>query len=120
MGMGPSPMVWIYEAQFVEAAAHGQVKPGMVLLYPSPTVLSKHTLVPLKPSGDRLGRLLSTDPRLQRLAAEHGFRSNDTGSFAEVAAAHGVPVAKDPIDVVDIPSYDTLEHLLEGVAKSYG
>ncbi|MGN9838394.1 three-helix bundle dimerization domain-containing protein [Nonomuraea sp. H19] len=120
VGMGPTPMVWIYEAQFIDAATRGRIKPGMVLMYPSPTVLSKHTLVPLNASGDRVGRLLSTDPELQRLAAEHGFRSGDTAGFAKVAADHNVPVATDLIDVVDIPSYDTLEHLLDGVAKSYG
>ncbi|MFD1540972.1 three-helix bundle dimerization domain-containing protein [Nonomuraea guangzhouensis] len=120
VGMGPTPMVWIYEAQFVDAAARGQIKPEMVLMYPSPTVLSKHTLVPLNTAGDRVGRLLSTDPELQRLAAEHGFRSGDATQFAKVAADHQVPVAKDLIDVVDIPSYDTLEHLLKGVGKAYG
>lgn len=120
VGMGPTPMVWIYEAQFVDAAARGRIKPEMVLMYPSPTVLSRHTLVPLTTAGDRVGRLLSTDPELQRLAAEHGFRSGDATQFAKVAADHHVPVAKDLIDVVDIPSYDTLEHLLSGVAKSYG
>ncbi|SEG95974.1 hypothetical protein SAMN05444920_109218 [Nonomuraea solani] len=120
VGMGPSPMVWIYESQFIDAATQGRLKPGMVLMYPSPTVLSKHTLVPLNADGDRVGRLLSTDPQLQRLAAEHGFRSGDTGRFAQVAADHKVRVAADLIDVVDIPSYDTLENLLDGVAKSYG
>ncbi|MEU0566057.1 hypothetical protein ABZ297_11770 [Nonomuraea sp. NPDC005983] len=120
VGMGPSPLVWIYEAQFVDAAAQGRIKPGMVLTYPSPTVLSKHTLVPLNASGDKIGRLLSTDPELQRLAAEHGFRSGDASQFAKVAADHDVPVAADLIDVVDTPSYDTLEQLLDGVAKSYG
>jgi hypothetical protein len=120
VGMGKAPLVWIYEAQFVDAAAHGRIKPGMVLMYPSPTVVSKHTLVPLNAEGDRIGRLLSTDPELQRLAAEHGFRSGDAAQFAKVTAEHGVPVAADLIDVVDTPSYDTLEHLLEGVAKSYG
>ncbi|MEV0623434.1 hypothetical protein AB0I81_59670 [Nonomuraea sp. NPDC050404] len=120
VGMGPAPMVWIYESQFVDAATRGQTKPGMVLMYPSPTVLSKHTLVPLNASGDRVGRLLSTDPELRGLAAEHGFRAGDTSTLAKFAAEHDVPVATDLIDVVDIPSYDTLEHLLDGVAKSYG
>ncbi|WP_214411627.1 three-helix bundle dimerization domain-containing protein [Sphaerisporangium fuscum] len=119
VGMGPTPLVWIYEAQFVEAAARGRVKPGMVLMYPSPTVLSRHTLVPFTPGGDRVGRLLSTDPDLQRLAAEHGFRSGDPSRFAKVAAAHKVPVPANLIDVVDTPSYDTLEHLLAKIAKSY-
>ncbi|MCW2947038.1 MAG: hypothetical protein JWR24_3755 [Actinoallomurus sp.] len=120
VGMGKTPLVWIYEAQFVDAAARGQLKPGMVLMYPSPTVVSKHTLVPLNAEGDRIGRLLSTDPELQRLAAEHGFRSSDPAEFTKVTADHNVPVEPNLIDVVDTPSYETLEHLLGGVAKSYG
>ncbi|MFC9894750.1 three-helix bundle dimerization domain-containing protein [Nocardia sp. NPDC127579] len=118
-GMGPSPLVLIYEAQFVEAAVQGRTAPGMVLTYPSPTVLSRHTLVPLRADGDRLGRLLSTDPDLQRLAAEHGFRTGDADRFAKVTAEHRVPVQPDLIDVVDTPTYDTLEALLDAVAKSY-
>ncbi|MFX0578147.1 three-helix bundle dimerization domain-containing protein [Nocardia nepalensis] len=118
-GMGPTPMVWIYEAQFVEASVRGQLKPGMVLTYPSPTVLSQHTLVPLTASGDRIGRLLATDPDLQRLAAEHGFRTSDPTQFTKVTADNHVPVATDLIDMIDTPTNDTLEHLLDGVTKSY-
>lgn len=118
-GMGPTPMVWIYEAQFVEAAVRGQIKPGMVLTYPSPTVVSQHTLVPLNASGDRIGRLLATDPDLQRLAAEHGFRTSEPSQFAKVTADNRVPVAGDVIDVIDTPTIDTLEHLIDNVTKSY-
>ncbi|WP_433734268.1 three-helix bundle dimerization domain-containing protein [Nocardia sp. CA-129566] len=118
-GMGPTPMVWIYEAQFVEATVRGQIKPGMVLTYPSPTVLSQHTLVPLNASGDRVGRLLSTDPDLQRLAAEHGFRTSDPTQFAKVTGDNHVAVAADLIDMIDTPTNDTLEHLLDGVTKTY-
>ncbi|POM23825.1 hypothetical protein BTM25_24510 [Actinomadura rubteroloni] len=120
LGMGKTPLVCAYEAQFVDAAVRGRLKPGMVLMYPSPTVLSKHTLIPLDGKGDRVGRLLSTDPQLQRLAARHGFRTADPAQFAAVAGDRRVPVAPDLIDVVDTPSYDTLEHLLTGVAKAYG
>ncbi|MFI9410755.1 three-helix bundle dimerization domain-containing protein [Nocardia gamkensis] len=118
-GMGPTPMAWIYEAQYVEALVRGQIKPEMTLVYPSPTVLSRHTLVPFAETGDRLGRLLSTDPELQRLAAEHGFRTNDGAQFAKVAAERNAPVAADLLDVVATPTYDTLEHLLDGVTKTY-
>jgi hypothetical protein len=118
-GMGPTPMAWIYEAQYVEALVRGQIKPEMTLVYPSPTVLSRHTLVPFGETGDRLGRLLSTDPELQRLAAEHGFRTNDGAQFAKVAAERNAPVAADLLDVVATPTYDTLEHLLDGVTKTY-
>ncbi|WP_194836451.1 three-helix bundle dimerization domain-containing protein [Nocardia sp. XZ_19_369] len=118
-GIGPTPMVWIYESQYVDASVRGQIKPDMTMLYPSPTILSRHTLVPFGESGDRLGRLLSTDPGLQRLAAEHGFRTGAADQFAEVTAAHNIPVAKDVLDVITTPTYDTLERLLDGVTKSY-
>lgn len=118
-GMGPTPMVWIYEAQFIDAAVHGQIKPDMVLMYPSPTVLSQHTVVPLNDNGDRIGKLLATDPDLQKLASEHGFRTGDQAQFAQVAGRYQVPVTPQIIDVVDPPNYDTLEHLLDGVAKAY-
>ncbi|GAB2722985.1 three-helix bundle dimerization domain-containing protein [Nocardia thraciensis] len=118
-GMGPAPLVWSYEAQFVEAGAQGRLQPDMTLLYPSPTVLSRHTVVPLTPEGDRVGRLLSTDPELQRLAAEHGFRPNDAAQFSKVVAEHKIPAASEVVDVVDTPAYDTLEHLLDGVSESY-
>ncbi|WP_210743702.1 three-helix bundle dimerization domain-containing protein [Nocardia cerradoensis] len=118
-GMGPTPMVWGYESQFVEAAVAGKLPADAVMLYPSPTVLSRHTLVPLTATGDRVGQLLSTDPELQRLAAEHGFRTADPAQFTAVTAEHHIPVAPDVVDVVDPPTYDTLEHLLDGVARSY-
>jgi hypothetical protein len=46
LGMGNTPMVNIYEAQYVAQVikGDGSIKPDMVLMYPSPTVLSKHTL----------------------------------------------------------------------------
>ncbi len=118
-GMGPTPMVWGYESQFVEAAVAGKLPADAVMLYPSPTVLSRHTLVPLTATGDRVGQLLSTDPELQRLAAEHGFRTADPAQFTAVTAEHHIPVAPDVVDIVDPPAYDTLEHLLDGVARSY-
>ncbi|WP_218021514.1 three-helix bundle dimerization domain-containing protein [Nocardia acidivorans] len=118
-GIGQAPMVWIYESQFVEAAANTRLKPDMVLMYPSPTVISQHTVVPLNDKGDTLGKLLSTDPELQRLAAEHGFRPTDASLFTKVTTEHRVPVVPNLIDVVDPPSYDTLEHLLDGVARAF-
>lgn len=117
--MGSTPMVWIYEAQYVDATVHGQIKPDMVLMYPSPTVLSEHTLVPLNATGDKVGQLLSSDPTLQRLAAEHGFRAADPTLFAKVVADHNVPVAPALLDIIETPTYDTLEQLLTGVSKSY-
>ncbi|MFD3745502.1 three-helix bundle dimerization domain-containing protein [Nocardia sp. NPDC058633] len=118
-GMGQTPLVCIYEAQFVEAAGEGRIEPDMVLTYPTPTVLSSHTLVPLTATGDKIGALLTDHPELRRLAAEHGFRTGDTAQFTSVAAERSVPVTADLIDVVDVPAYETLERLLDGVANSY-
>ncbi len=118
-GMGTIPMAWIYEAQYVDAAAHGQLKPDMVLMYPTPTVMSQHTVIPLNDKGDQLGKLLTTDPDLQRLAADHGFRPTDVNLFTKVTVAHRIPVDVNLVNQVTPPDYDTLEHLLDGVAKSY-
>lgn len=119
LGMGKSPMVNIYEAQFVEAAVQRKLRPGMVLMYPSPTVQSRHTLISLNGNGEKLGELLSTDTELQQLAARHGFRTADKSQFANVVNQYDVPVAKDVIDVADTPTYDALERLLNAVSKSY-
>ncbi|MFC4128266.1 three-helix bundle dimerization domain-containing protein [Nocardia rhizosphaerae] len=118
-GMGPTPLVCIYEAQFVEAAGEGKIAADMVLTYPTPTVLSNHTLVPLNDTGDTIGKLLTEDPQLRRLAAEHGFRTGDSAEFAAIAAERKVAVPTDLIDVVDVPAYETLERLLDGVADAY-
>ncbi|MGW5750715.1 three-helix bundle dimerization domain-containing protein [Nocardia rhamnosiphila] len=118
-GMGPTPMTWIYEAQYVAAAVEGRLRPDSVLLYPSPTVLSRHTVVPLTPEGEEIGALLHNDAELQSLAAEHGFRTGDVARFDEVVAEHDVPVSPDLVDIVDVPAYETLEHLIDGVAAAY-
>lgn len=119
LGMGKSPMVNIYEAQFVDAAVRHKLKPDMVLMYPSPTIQSEHTLVSLNGNGDKLGQLLSTDPELQRLAARHGFRTQDDRLFTNTVNQRKVPVATTILDVANPPTYDTLERLLDAVSKSY-
>jgi hypothetical protein len=118
-GMGATPMVWIYEAQFVEASVANRIQPGMVLMYPAPTVISTHTLVPLSPVGDRIGQLLCTDPKLQQLAAQHGFRPSDPRQFADIVSEHHIAAADDVVNVVGTPTYDTLQYLLNGIAQTY-
>ncbi|TQS46264.1 hypothetical protein [Cryptosporangium phraense] len=124
-GVGNTPMVMIYEAQFVDRLQRkdGSINPDMRLLYPSPTVVSKHTLVPLKPPGDQVGKLLTDDPALSELAAEHGFRTNNSSQFTSVLNKLGAaakPVAhEDIVDVIDPPTYETLEHLLNAISAQY-
>lgn len=121
IGVGKSPLVMIYEAQFVaRAAAHdGSIRPDMLLLYPSPTVLSKHTFVPLTANGERLGQALTSDPNLQELAVEYGFRTARPGAFQRYTAGRGVRVPDTILNAVDPPSYETLEHMIGRIEKAY-
>lgn len=113
-GMGRVPMALIYEAQYLAEALDTDPKlpANATLLYPSPTVYSRHTLVPLEPAGDRVGELLTTDPDLIRLAAQFGFRPTDPRPFAEAVKARGIPEPPALVDVVEPPSFDVLEGML--------
>jgi hypothetical protein len=117
VGAGKTPLVMIYEAQFLSlAAAHDRaLTPDMVLMYPNPTVLSKHTLVPLKPAGDRVGSLLRSDRDLQRLAARYGFHTSDPAVLTAYLKARGVPAPPPLVNVIEPPAYDPLETMIAGI-----
>lgn len=106
IGMGKSPLVMIYEAQFIEyQLQHPNARnPDMLLLYPKPTVYTKHELVPLSEEGRKLGALLTTNPDLKRLAVEHGLRTADSAYAREFWRKSGVHAPAALIDVVDVPS----------------
>jgi hypothetical protein len=112
-GIGRIPLALVYEAQFV-AEAPGQ-KPGlsddMVLMFPKPTVYSRHTLIPMTDAGRRVGQALREDRELARLAAEHGFRP-------ERPVDSPVSKRKPPVDVVESPSYEVLESMLASLTPT--
>lgn len=114
IGIGKTPMVMIYESQFVaRAAAHdGSIRHDMVLMYPDPDVLSKHTLVPLSTKGDEVGRLLQDNATLQHLAVVYGFRTADPGAFSTFVKQNNVSTAPQLLNIVEPPTYDTLEALI--------
>lgn len=119
IGMGKTPLVMIYEAQFVARAAanDGSITKDKVLMYPNPTVYSKHTLVPLTSAGDRAGRLLLTDPDLQRLAIKYGFRTNDTSAFNKFVSTHKVVLPSTLFNVIEPPSYEALESMISTIEQ---
>jgi hypothetical protein len=119
IGIGKSPMVMIYEAQYVakETAKDGSLTDQNVLMYPSPTVLSKHTLVPLTPHGDAIGQLLLNDPQLQKLAVKYGFRTSDPAAFKNYLDSKQVPQPPQLINVIEPPAYDPLEAMISGIEK---
>jgi hypothetical protein len=119
IGIGKTPMVMIYEAQFVAQAAlnAGSIKKDMVLMYPTPTIYSKHTVVPLTAAGDRAGRLLMTDPDLQRLAIKYGFRTNDASAFTKFVGEHKVVLPSTIFNVIEPPSYEALESMISTIEQ---
>jgi hypothetical protein len=121
IGMGKSPLVMVYEAQFLEYEIdHPSARnPDMVLLYPKPTIYTKHVFVPFDDKGAKLGELLATDPDLQRLAVEHGLRTADAEYARTFWSKSGVRAPRTLIDVVDPPSYEVLETMIRGIERRF-
>ena len=122
-GIGSKPMVMVYEAQFLgrqmSATGSKAITDDMLLMYPDPTVLSKHTVVPLSKTGDQVGQLLATDPRLAKLAALYGFRPADGSVFSEQLTDHGLAVPPNPVNIVEPPSYESLEAMISAISDRY-
>jgi hypothetical protein len=121
MGMGKAPLVMIYEAQYISRAAanDGSILPDMVLLYPEPTIFTKHILIPLSEAGERLGEAMETDPDLQRLAIEYGFRNDDMAYFREYTDDAGLTMPQSLVNVIEPPSYEVLESMIQAIEAEY-
>ena len=118
-GMGTSPMVMVYEAQYVGEALKGGLPANATVAYPSPTVFSKHVVIPFTENGNIVGELLETDEQLQKLAAAHGFRT-DGASFTEtIMNGQVVGVNPDLVDVAETPNYDVIETLITRISEAY-
>lgn len=120
-GMGNSPLVMMYESQYLFQASSpsGGLRPNMVLLYPEPTIFTQHTLMAMDDKGVTLGEALTTDEALQRLAIKHGFRSNNTAliqDFEKNLKENGLANIPSQLnEVIDPPSYDNLEKMITGI-----
>lgn len=121
LGMGKAPLLFAYESQLVEfLLRHPERQKGdMVMIYPQPTVYSKHILVPFTPAGERLGVALETDPMLRELAHEYGFRTGGDAKGPEGWAKHGVHVPDTLVDVIDPPSQEWLEKMIHAIEAQF-
>lgn len=108
-GMGRTPLALIYEAQYLTKAPSPTLTQDNEVLYPRPTVYSRHTLIPLSDNGRAVGMALRDDPELVKLAAEHGFRPEKSTTAL---------TADRPVDVVESPSFDVLEEMLAALAPT--
>ncbi|MDQ7903014.1 hypothetical protein RB614_00580 [Phytohabitans sp. ZYX-F-186] len=114
-GLNYTPLVLVYEAQYVDAGRAGTLPANATLLYLSPTTPSAHTVVAFDGAGDEVGRLIANDPELLRLAAEHGFRTADEAATASVLAqvpAGGAALPTKLADIVPAPAPEVVDSLL--------
>ncbi|MGD9774766.1 hypothetical protein [Diaphorobacter sp.] len=121
LGMGKAPLLVAYESQLVEFwLRHPQRRNSeMLILYPQPTLYSKHVLVPYTPAGERVGQLLESDPQLRVLAQEFGFRTGGDTHGPELWAGKGVPAPAQLVDVIEPPSQEWLERMIVGIEQRF-
>lgn len=117
IGMGKTPLTFIYEAQMVAQALKGGVRPEMVLMYPQPTIVNKWVLVSLNERGKRLAELLAANKTLQAVALEQGFRTGDTDAFAASAQKAGLAVDVNLKQVIDPPGFDLMFEMIDIVSR---
>ena len=117
LGVGSKPMMVGYESQLLDLAvnqpdAFKQIKDDVVIVYPTPTVWSTHTLMALDEKGGTLLNLLKT-PAVQKLAWErHGFRAANFAGTDSISR-FGVPGTLDQIPAVsELPNNDAMQQLI--------
>ncbi|GAA3763421.1 hypothetical protein [Salinactinospora qingdaonensis] len=121
LGASHTPLLWAYEAQYISAKVNEANFPDdIVLLYPSPTTFSTHTVVALNEKGAEVGRYLTDDSELQRLAVEHGLRPNGDGTaFTDFTEEKGLNVRPSIDSIVYTPTYNALDGMLNAIEKRY-
>lgn len=118
IGIGKTPMAFIYENQLVDYALKKKgVGADMVLLYPLPTIVNKVVFVSLNERAKALGELLAGDAELQAIAVEYGFRIADTDRFMAAVKATGLAVEPRITQVVDPPSFEIMAEMIDVVAR---
>ena len=118
IGMGKTPMAFIYENQLVKhALSKGGVGADMVLMYPLPTIVNKVVFVAMNERAKALGTLLANDAELQALAVDYGFRIADTDKFVAALKPTGLAVEPRVTQVVDPPSFEIMAEMIDVVAK---
>lgn len=116
IGMGKTPLIFVYENEFVEYAIKNKgTAKDMSLLYPSPTLFTKHTMITFNDKAQKLTDLLSNNEEIKKIAAEYGFRFAGNNQLVEKAKAVGVEVPATVVEVVDPPSFDILEKMVNEV-----
>jgi hypothetical protein len=121
IGIGKTPMAFIYENQMVSYALQKKgIGTDMVLLYPQPTIFNKVVFVASNERAKALGELLANNTELQRIAVDYGFRISDSSYFAQTVKATGLAIEERITQVIDPPSYDTMAEMIEVITREMG
>lgn len=121
MKLGKSPLVMVYEQQFLQYAfQHPSIDPDMVLLYPQPTVLTKHTIVALSDKGARFADVFERNPKVQAIASRYGLRGSDNAALFAEAKARKLELPQTLVDVIDPPTFDLLERMIARIESTLG
>ncbi len=116
--MSKVPLAFLYEHQLVHYALEKKTIPaGALLLYPKPTLFGKEIFIALSEEAKELGELLSTNPELQQIAVEYGFRSTNSTLFKAMTRPLGF--AKETVvDVVDPPVNEIMDEMVQVVTEA--
>jgi len=118
IGIGKTPMAFIYENQLVSyALAKKGVATDMVLMYPQPTIINKVVFVATTERAKALGELLSNNAELQGVALEYGFRIADVDRFVQAVKPTGLAVEPRVTQVIDPPSFELMAEMIDVVSK---
>lgn len=118
IGIGKTPMAFIYENQLVKYALNKKGVAGdMVLLYPQPTIVNKVVFVAMSERAKVLADVLANDAELQGIAVEYGFRIADSERFVQAVKPTGLAVEARITQVVDPPSSEIMATMIDVVAR---
>jgi Bacterial extracellular solute-binding protein len=118
IGLGKTPMAFIYENQLVSYALNKKgVAADMVLMYPLPTIVNKVVFVSMNERAKALGELLANDPELQGIAVEYGFRIADSERFVAAVKPTGLAIEPRVTQVIDPPAFEVMATMIDTVAK---
>ena len=118
IGIGKTPMAFIYEYQLVSyALAKKGVAADMVLMYPLPTIVNKFVFIATNERSRALASLLANDPELQKIGVEYGFRTADTQAFMQAVKPSGLAVEERVTQVIDPPAFDLMAEMIDIVTQ---
>jgi hypothetical protein len=117
IGMGKTPLAFMYEYQMVGHALKKGIRPEMVLIYPEPTIVNKFVMLAGSARARALQQELSSNSALHKIAVEYGLRVPDTAVFMAAVKPSGLSVQEHIVQLTDPPSHDLMTHMIDVVTR---